>query len=82
MPSSHRRHGQDKTRQNFCLVRVGGVITIGDKSNCRRQKISETEHVFAVFLSKFGVNKTSMQTRSHRRQDWTKLFSLQYIDDY
>jgi len=26
--------------------------------------------------------KTSSQTRSHRRQDWTKLFSLQYIEDY
>ena len=25
--------------------------------------------------------KTSLQTRSHRRQDWTKLFCLQYIQD-
>jgi len=26
--------------------------------------------------------KTSSQMCSHRRQDWTKLFSLQYIEDY
>jgi len=26
--------------------------------------------------------KTSLQTRSHRRRNWTKLFSLQYIQDY
>ena len=26
--------------------------------------------------------KTSSQMRSHRRRDWTKLFSLQYIEDY
>jgi len=27
------------------------------------------------------VTRTCLQTRSHRRQDWTKLFSLQYIED-
>ena len=26
--------------------------------------------------------KTSSQMRSHRRRDWTKLFSFQYIEDY
>ena len=28
------------------------------------------------------VTRTCLQTRSHLRQDWTKLFSLQYIEDY
>jgi len=27
------------------------------------------------------ATKTCLQTRSHRRQDWTKLFSLQCIED-
>jgi len=30
-PISHRRHGQDKTVLS-CLVRVGGVNTVGDKT--------------------------------------------------
>ena len=27
------------------------------------------------------ANRTCLQTRSHRRQDWTKMFNLQYIED-
>jgi len=30
----------------------------------------------------FPLATTCLQTRSHRRQDWTELFSLQYIVDY
>ena len=43
--SSHHRHGQDKTRLS-CLVRVGGVNRIGDKS-----RMSATEHLETVLSS-------------------------------
>ena len=40
---SHRRHGQDKTRQ-FCLVRVGGV------NKAVRNIITELDHSAASLL--------------------------------
>ena len=75
-----------------CLVRVGGVNGIGDKS-----RVSATEN-FETVLSSLEMRceqssvlsrpsfqfstRTCLQTRLHCRQDWTKLFSLQCIEDY
>jgi len=75
-----------RTRQ----VRVGSVNRIGDRS-----RLSATEN-FEIVLSSLEMRceqsfvlsllqyatRTCLQTRSHCRQDWTKLFSLQYIEDY
>ena len=103
MPSSHRRHQQDKTVLS-CLVLLASAVwtELATSQDCRRLKISKQ---FCP-VSKCGVNwvlscpdpvsnavtyctvifgnwvKTSSQMRSHRRRDWTKLFSLQYIEDY
>jgi len=86
MPSSHHEH--DKTVLS-CLVRVRSVNRIGDKS-----RLSVTENLEPV-LSSLEVRceqsfvlsrpslllatRTCLQTCSRRRQDWTQLFSLQYI---
>ena len=48
MPSSHRRHGQDKTKLS-CLVRVDGVNTTGDKT--RQFCLVSTQFI----ISKFSV---------------------------
>ena len=56
MPGSHRRHGQDKTRQS-CLVRVGGVNWIGDKSRLSETENFVTGRVLQFYpVSKCGVN--------------------------
>ena len=67
MPILHRRRAQDKT-----------VLS------CPRLRCEmNSQHVKTVGDRKFrNWFKTSLQTRSHRRQDWIKLFSLQYIEDY
>ena len=66
MPSSHHRHGQDKTVL-FCLVRIGGVNWTGDKT---RQ---------FCLVSKCGVNRvlSCLDPASI-----LQLFSLQHIEDY
>ena len=82
MHSSHRRHGGDNTVLS-CLVRVGGVNRIGDKPRLSATENFETEHVLQFSpVSKCGVNRTCLQTCSHRRRDWTKLSNLQYIEEY
>ena len=63
---SHRRHGQDKTVLS-CLVRVGGVNWIGDKT---RQFCP---------VSKCGLNRvlSCLDPVSN-----FQLFSIKYIEDY
>jgi len=88
MPSSHQ-HGQDKT---VLSVRVGSVNRIGDKSRLSASENFETvlysvemrcEQSFVLSWPSFQfATRTCSQTHSHRRQDWTKLSSLQYIEDY
>ena len=52
MPSSHRRHGLDKTVLS-CLVYVGGVNRTGEKS-----RLSATENFKTVFQSQNAVRTT------------------------
>jgi len=74
-----------------CLVHVGGVNRMGNKS------LSSTENFETVLISlemRFEqsfvlsrpsfefATRTCLKTRSNRKQDWTKLLSLQYIKDY
>ena len=64
----------DKTRLS-CLVGVRSVNWIGDKSRPSAN--------FETVLSSLDWVKNSSQMRSHRRPDWTKLFSLQFwFEDY
>ena len=84
MPSSHHRHGLDNTR-------LGGLNRIGDKSrlsvteNCATVLPSlemRCEQSFVLSRPSFQfTTRTCLQTCSHRRQDWTELFSLQYTEN-
>jgi len=76
-----------------CLVRVGGVNRIGGKSGLSVTENYETvlsslemrcEQSFVWSRPSFQfTTRTCLQMRSHScRQDWTKLFSLQYNEDY
>ena len=90
MPSSHHRHGQDKTVLS-CLVRVRGceqnwrqAKTVGDRKfqNCFVQSQNAVWTVLSRSSFQFAT-RSCLQTPSRsRRQDWTKLFSLWYIEDY
>ena len=91
MAHSHREHGQDKTVLS-CLVGVGGVNGIGDKS-----RLSATENFETVLsslemrceLSLSCPDPVSMVTycdviwklvhKCVHTADKTKLFCLQYI---
>jgi len=80
------------TDKTDCLVHVGGVNRIGDKSRLSATETFETvlsslemwcEQSFVLSRLSFQfATRTCLQMRSHRRQDWTKLTSLQYIEDY
>ena len=83
------------TRQDCLVLSVSVSVVwteLATSQDCRKQKILK---LFCPF-SKCGVNRVlscldpvsnlqlglSSQTRSHRIQDWTKLFSLHYIENY
>jgi len=68
MFSSHRRHGLDKTVLS-CLVRVGGVNRIGDKS-----RLSATENSETVF---FSVSKCG---EDYWKQSWLVAKSVHTIN--
>ena len=98
MPSSHRRHRQDKTVLSCwhlqCELNWRQVKTVINWKfwNSFVQSPSEVWTVLSCpdpvsnlqggFLLWRHIWKTSSQMRSHRRRHWTKLFSLQYIEDY
>ena len=91
VPSLHHRHGKDKTVFS-CLVRVGGVNRIGDKS-----RLSATEN-FETVLSSIEIRceqsfilsrpslkfttRSCLQTRSHHMTGQNRSVSNIIIEDY
>ena len=73
MPSSHRRHGQNKTVLS-CLGRVGGVNRNGDK--WRLSTIENFETVLSSLKMRRGLMKRILTCRQfcvHHWQDKTRL---------
>ena len=97
MASLHHRRWQDKTvlswRQD-CLVLSAVWTELETSQDCRRLKTSKQfwpvlnlvlfwhSFQFATWLPIVTSYLESSQMHSHHRWDWTKLFSLQYTEDY
>ena len=81
----------DKAMEQFLLSCVGYcvatyVLGVGDRHSDNimlRTNGQVANLIHFIYLSVYSfATMTCLQTRSHRRQDWRKLFCLQHIKDY